>query len=169
MKHMIKGKINFPHLTQPNIYGKYGAEIVIAKNSPTLKVTKTALVESIPNDCGLSASFSYDGANTNLYDGDTTSFAFNADGYVLKLTSSKPVACIDAENNEMSNALAADMIVKGAIVLAQVSYWFQDNSYGKAVRANVHAVKLLEAPSRNDMYAKAAFEDFEENENECEF
>ena len=161
---MIKGKINFPHLTQPNIYGKYGGEVAIDKRSPTLNVTQAALSKVVPGSSSFTANFDLDGANTSLIDGNTTTFDFNNDCYVLKLTSAKPVACLDADNVEMSNAKAADMIVKGATVLAQVSYWFQDNSYGQAVRANVHAVKLLEAPSRSDMDAKAAFEDFENND-----
>ena len=157
-KHLIKGKVLFPHLTLPDDYGNFSVTMLVPKDSTLGNGTLKHAQEVYKGDTKLSW---LDDSLTSLSDGDESAYPSHKGNWVIRLKSKKPVPCLDSDNTPLKLGHAADKIERGSTVGAQISYWYQDNKYGQALRANVHAVKFIEAPKGDDVAAVKALSGFD--------
>jgi len=137
-RHLNGVRLSFPSLfkreTFNNVEGKYGATLLIEKKSKTAK----SLVKHINK---LNAKMKLPDDRLCLKDGDDSDYDGYEDHWALRATNSRRPLVVDRDRSPLVED--DDKIYAGCYVNVIVSFWIQDNQYGKRINCNLLGVQFL--------------------------
>jgi hypothetical protein len=149
MKHIqIKNvRLSFPSLFQRATYdgkeGKYQATFLFDKKEHKKEIEALfAEIDSILADNKVKISKD----KYCIQDGENKEYEGYANCYSLKASSQKRPIIIDRDKSQLS--VDDDKIYAGCYVNAVISFWIQNNQFGKRINATVHGVQFCKDGER---------------------
>ena len=136
-------RIAFPSLFSRAVYegkaGKYEATLLISKESqqPLIEVVTEAIKAAV-----LESGIKVHKDKYCLRDGDDTMYDYSQDCYSLKGSNNSAPIVINRDKTRL-NESESSIIYGGCYVNAIVSFWVQNNAYGKRVNCNLLGVQFV--------------------------
>lgn len=133
-------RLSFPSLFQKSSFngveGKYEATLLIPKDSEMATVVKNQIETMLKDN---KAKLSSD--KICLKDGDQVEYDGYAGNYTLKAGSNKRIQILDRDLSVITEE--DEKIYAGCYVNAVISFWYQDNNFGKRINANLLGVQFF--------------------------
>jgi len=159
--------LSFPNLFKKAVFqgkeGKYEATLMFPKTDTKTYETINAAIEAIKKD-NKTPKISAD--KLCIKDGDDSEYDGCAGMWMVKASNSKRPTVINRDKTPVTEE--DEVMYAGCVVNGIIDLWFQNNSYGKRVNANLLGVQFVKDGTPLGDGAKVAdtdeFDDIEDDE-----
>ena len=137
--------LSFPSLWDFEEYngestGKYAGTFLIPKDSPQFPAIKKAVMDMAIEKWGKPVP---KGVKYCINDGDEKDYDGFADHWTIKASTKKRPVVVDRTKAAVTES--DDVAYSGCLVNASISFWCQDNNYGKRVNASLNGIQVVGA------------------------
>ena len=143
MLKIPKARLSYPALFKPSVFqgveGKYEATLIIPKKDPVAKKLQREATRVAKEGGAKYATLS--GSRSCIRDGDGTERPELAGCITLKARNTTRPTVINRDRSPLTPDDGKPYA--GCYVAALVSFWLQDNSFGRRINANLHGVQFV--------------------------